>query len=266
MEIQCVGFHHQHNDDFLIDRPYGIADYLFLLVKTPAIFRIDGKEIITQKNSFILYTKGYSQYYRAFGKNYIDDWMHFRGEDMDELLIKTLDIPTNTVVPLGSISEISGIMRSITTEFYSDNPYRADITESYMRILFMKLSDILRLSRESKSDGELIKYTELRNAIFQMPHIKRSVDDMARELTVSRSGFQHSYKRYFGVSVSEDKINARVQRAEFYLSSTELSLAEISDLCGYKDEAYFMKQFKRIKGLTPTEFRNELKTVKGKII
>ena len=146
-------------------------------------------------------------------------------------------------------------MKKVTEEFYTDNPFRADITESYLRILFMKLSTHLKNQREMKLDTELIRYKELRNSIYNMPHINRSVDEMAKELSVSRSGFQHNYKKHFGVAVTEDKITARINRAQFYLTSTNLSLAEISELCGYKDEVYFMKQFKQRTNLTPTEYR-----------
>ncbi len=255
MEIQYVGFHHSHSGDFVIDRPYGIGDCLLLFIKTPAFFRIGGKEIIVQKNSFILYTEGVPQYYRAFGNVYIDDWMHFRMENIDREMLSSLEIPINEVVPLGSISEFSDIMKKVTEEFYTDNPFRADITESYLRILFMKLSTHLKNQREMKLDTELIRYKELRNSIYNMPHINRSVDEMAKELSVSRSGFQHNYKKHFGVAVTEDKITARINRAQFYLTSTNLSLAEISELCGYKDEVYFMKQFKQRTNLTPTEYR-----------
>jgi YesN/AraC family two-component response regulator len=42
-----------------------------------------------------------------------------------------------------------------------------------------------------------------------------------------------------------------------FLTETELPLGEISALCGYSTDSYFMKQFKRLTGLTPTEYRNK---------
>lgn len=248
MEIQCIGFHHPHNGDFVIDRPNGSLDYLLLFIKTPAMFNINGREIYSQKNSFILFTPNTPQFYKAVGESYIDDWMHFRLNDNDKQLLTSLEIPTNKVVHLGSISDLSDIMKKVTEEFYSDNSYKDDITECYLRILFMRLSGFLKQKKESKADAELEKYKTLRNAIYNMPHINRTVDDMAKELSVSRSGFQHSYKKHFGVGVTEDKIAARLSRAEFYLSSTAKTLGEISELCGYKDEVFFLKQFKKKKG------------------
>ena len=38
MIIHNVGYHHQHDSDFKIERPTGTGDLLFLLVKTDAIF------------------------------------------------------------------------------------------------------------------------------------------------------------------------------------------------------------------------------------
>ena len=38
MIIHNVGYHHKHDSDFKIERPSGTGNFLFLLVKTDAIF------------------------------------------------------------------------------------------------------------------------------------------------------------------------------------------------------------------------------------
>lgn len=46
MIIHNVGYHHQHDSDFKIERPTGTGDLLFLLVKTDAIFSLDGQDFL----------------------------------------------------------------------------------------------------------------------------------------------------------------------------------------------------------------------------
>lgn len=48
----------------------------------------------------------------------------------------------------------------------------------------------------------------------------------------------------------------RCDLAKQYLSTTRLSLAEISDLVGFADTKSFMRAFKRWTGETLVEFRN----------
>ncbi len=57
MQINNIGYNHFHDADFRIERPNASGDYLLLLLKTPAIFTMKRKDIITEQNSFILYKK-----------------------------------------------------------------------------------------------------------------------------------------------------------------------------------------------------------------
>lgn len=68
MIIHNVGYHHQHDSDFKIERPTGTGDLLFLLVKTDAIFSLDGQDFLVPKNFVWIYPIGEPQYYRAVPK------------------------------------------------------------------------------------------------------------------------------------------------------------------------------------------------------
>lgn len=75
---------------------------------------------------------------------------------------------------------------------------------------------------------------------------------------MSRSGFQHSYKKIFGVSVMSDIIAGKMKRAQQLLVSTNLTVKDISQKIGYANEYVFMRQFKAYCGKTPTEYRSLL--------
>ena len=76
MYINNIGYNHYHNADFCINRPQGSGDYLFVLLKTPAVFTFEDREIISEENSFILFKKGSPQHYRAHGVQFSNDWVH----------------------------------------------------------------------------------------------------------------------------------------------------------------------------------------------
>lgn len=152
-------------------------------------------------------------------------------------------------------------MHTIAFEFYSANTYREEIIEYYTEILLLKLSRTIR-SGISGSSGALAeknhRLTQLRTLIFTAPNDIPDIDEMAAELKMSRSGFQHLYKRMFGVSIMTDVIRGRIDRAKRLLSSTNLTIKEIAERCGYESEYNFMKQFKTKTGQTPTEYRKRL--------
>ena len=51
-------------------------------------------------------------------------------------------------------------------------------------------------------------------------------------------------------------INSRLEHAKFMLTSTDVPINQIAEMCGYKSDIHFMRQFKSRMGMTPTEFRS----------
>lgn len=47
----------------------------------------------------------------------------------------------------------------------------------------------------------------------------------------------------------------RIERASFELSSTDVSVTEIAYNCGFNDLSYFIKTFKKYKGVTPGQYK-----------
>lgn len=77
MKMVEIGYNHRHGKNFCIDRPNGTESWLMLIVKTPAHFRIKGKDIRTGAHSFIIFRPDTPQYYYPASTEYFDDWMHF---------------------------------------------------------------------------------------------------------------------------------------------------------------------------------------------
>lgn len=74
-------------------------------------------------------------------------------------------------------------------------------------------------------------------------------------MNLSPSYFQALYKKNFGISCYEDILSAKIRTGQYYLSTTDIAVKEISNLCGYGNEISFMKIFKKRTGLTPSEYR-----------
>ncbi len=261
MEIHSVGYHHIHGKDFVIDRPEGCGwSWLFLLFKSPALVRIDGKEILVKENTFLLYSSLAPEYYRAHGEAFINDWFHFTVEPVDELLFRELAIPLNRPVALESTEEISMLIRSMTYEFYTGNLYSADLVDLYLKTLFFKLSRLLHSNVRSLPESSASRYDSmihLREDIYRNIRNVGTVSEMARNMSMSQSAFQHTYKKIFGTNVMADVNRARIQQAQTLLATTNLPLRQIAEQSGYSSEFHLMRHFKSHTGLTPTEYRKK---------
>ena len=265
MKIGTIGYNYIHDlnkEHFEMDRPKGPGAPLLLLVKTPSVFVIGGKEYSVKPDSYVLLRPETPCRYTGKNDLYTDDWMYFENDFWNQKFIDELEIPTDTPVHLGNnIEELSQLIHILCYEHYTSDAYHNEIAERYTDILFLKLSRLLKLKRCAFSDAlteKNYRLTQLRNEIFTQPDAITDVSEMARALGMSRSGFQHLYKKMFGVSVMTDVISSRIQKAKRLLSATNLTVRDIALRCGYNNEYSFMRQFREKEGKTPTEYRNSL--------
>ena len=92
-------------------------------------------------------------------------------------------------------------------------------------------------------------------AICDDPAREWSVDTLAEQASMSRSGFSECFHGLVGQAPIDFLNEWRMQLARGWLERDRLSVAEVSERCGYRSEAAFSKAFKRIVGIGPGEFR-----------
>lgn len=85
-----------------------------------------------------------------------------------------------------------------------------------------------------------------------------SLEEIAKQVEISPFYFSKLFKEEIGENFIDYITLNRLQQAKKMLQDRSLSIKEISVDCGYSDPNYFSKLFKRIVGLTPTEFRDLL--------
>jgi len=86
-----------------------------------------------------------------------------------------------------------------------------------------------------------------------------SVDDICREIRVSRVQLYRKVKALIGYNVNDYILTVRLQKAKFLLAKEELSIAEIAFKVGFSSQAYFSTVFKSKFSLTPSEYRERKK-------
>jgi len=78
---------------------------------------------------------------------------------------------------------------------------------------------------------------------------------LAREAGVSPKYLCRIFSQLTGKSPVEYLNEYRVERACALLSDTDLPILDIGLSCGFNDQSYFIKTFKRYKGKTPGGYR-----------
>ena len=133
-----------------------------------------------------------------------------------------------------------------------------------MKIIDIMMKTLLFKSAERSLNSEIMEsavdphynsLVELREKIYRNPQMKWNVDSMAAVVNMSRSYFQHIYREIFGVSCMTDVINGKIEKAKEILSETGCTVSQVAAMCGYENDEHFMRQFKKIVGVTPTVYR-----------
>lgn len=241
-----------------MDRPNGTGCYLLLLIKEPSVFIIKGVEQRVPKNSMVLFSPETPYRYYADGDAYADDWMFFNVTKEEEIRLRESGL-CDRVYQVLNLEELSQLIRFMAFEFHSQDPYHEEIVEHYTGIFFYKLYRMVKRNSTVHSQALLERYDSMfhmRNLVYGDPEAGYDVNMLAEKIGMSRSGFQHLYKKIFGVSVMEDVVESRIARAKKLLRATNLSVKEIAEKSGYTNEYSFMRQFKERVGLTPTQYRN----------
>ncbi len=87
---------------------------------------------------------------------------------------------------------------------------------------------------------------------------KLSIAKVARAVSASTSSVMHKLKKETGRTFSEQLADIRIKEAKRLLTFTSLPLGEISIRCGFRDQSYFTKVFRKNVNLKPGEFRRML--------
>ena len=92
----------------------------------------------------------------------------------------------------------------------------------------------------------------------QMSKGEVSVQTMANHLFISRSQLARKVQLITGMNTSEYVMRIRMTRARRLLEEGHLSISEVAIRCGFSDQSYFTRMFKKTYNLTPTQVKKTI--------
>ncbi|MBA4687873.1 response regulator transcription factor [Candidatus Galacturonibacter soehngenii] len=115
------------------------------------------------------------------------------------------------------------------------------------------------LSIGSSENPEQVRINVVREEILRyirMHYIEEiSMQDVAEAMNYSNAYFCKLFKQGFQKSFTTYLMEYRIEKAKQLLSDVTINVKDISDKVGYKDSNYFAKVFKKLVGVTPSEYR-----------
>ena len=116
------------------------------------------------------------------------------------------------------------------------------------------------LDKMSNSQKETVNDTAVENCVRYIDEHycdpKLDVEMLCDISFLSVSSLQRAFARCLAMSPKQYLIQLRMNRALELLTKNELSVKEISVACGFTDEKYFSRAFKKRYGYPPSQLKN----------
>lgn len=119
-------------------------------------------------------------------------------------------------------------------------------------------------------DNKTLRFNSFDKELYPVgnPYLKRAVQyiednlggaitaaDAADHLNISASYLAKIFRKELNASFNEYLTFHRIRRASALIRDTDLKVYEVSEQVGYKDYRYFSVQFKKLVGLSPSDYK-----------
>ena len=120
------------------------------------------------------------------------------------------------------------------------------------------VKNIYSLPRSQTLESEAATQTRIKRMVsFIYGNYAKNITlaEIAASASVSKSECNRCFRKYFGVTPFQFLNEHRIEHASQLLLTTSDPVKNISLSCGFEDAGYFIRLFKKTKGVTPTAFR-----------
>jgi AraC-like DNA-binding protein len=111
----------------------------------------------------------------------------------------------------------------------------------------------------ASSDGEPAQLTRMVNHLHKRFHEPISIQGLCKIGNISERSLHRLFVKHTGENVSEYLCKLRIGRACMRLAETDLPISMIAFEVGLSNLANFNRQFRRVRGITPSSYRKSFR-------
>ncbi len=146
----------------------------------------------------------------------------------------------------------------IIKELYEENPEKQTVLQSLFRVFFIGLYrfSLLLTHQITPSDNRTVRYFQaFQKSIKQSLQESKPIHEYAKELNITTVHLNRICQSLVQKSALQIVHEYIINEAKKYLLNTNYSVSEVSYFLNFKDPAYFTRLFKKMTGVSPSEFR-----------
>ena len=126
----------------------------------------------------------------------------------------------------------------------------------WMELFITKFTQALRKKNLGKYREEIIKIK-----YYIINNLDKALDipTAANYVNMSESYFSHIFKKDVGISFIDYVNNKKIEKAKKLITRNNYKIYEVSDKLGFQNATYFTMLFKKITGLSPSDYKKSIK-------
>lgn len=230
-------------------------DLKLIFFGSSVLFRTEKKEKLLGRDCGILLPDGFPLYLRsADGTEICFDYVSFTASAQELNYISSLGIRFGIPFRLRDSVLTGNVMELLKMRSFCSKKNLAEYSEHALKLLLIGIGEQIT-AHDSPVVPHYFKLRSLRDSVYANPAAAPGIDEICFDLNISRTYFHRIYLSAFGSTYMRDVIGSRIGLAKKLLAETDMSVSMIAEECGYESDSYFMQQFKRTAGCTPTAYR-----------
>lgn len=175
-------------------------------------------------------------------------------EDVDRLLLPEQLLPANKY---GLLTEFERLVREAKQP---KGYFRYRLALILGGILERLADDALSLNhKDSSVPVSFLTYRNIVNFLNEAYQEEVTKERIERALDRKYEYISQVFKKYSGYTIVSYIQQLRVQRAKYLLTNTSHGLQHIAEDVGFGDPYYFSRIFKRVEGVSPSDYRENNK-------
>lgn len=226
--------------------------------KGRGIFKIGDNTYSLKEGQGFLLSPNIVSYYKADEKEpWSYSWVAFNGLNAEAYLRRANLTSDNPIFQYDKDDKVSscfeGMLKAIRIE--KSNDLRL---QSLLYLFFAIIIDEAVLS-PSHDEFAVNKNMYINKAIdfIQINYSQKlKISEIAEYINLDRKYFSTLFKSIVGVTLQDYLIHFRINKAKQLMNDSDLSIGDISRSVGYDNPLIFSKIFKKISGVSPSQFRN----------
>ncbi|CAM3989155.1 AraC family transcriptional regulator [Saccharibacillus endophyticus] len=161
-------------------------------------------------------------------------------------------------LPDSLIAEIEASFKEIHLELERQQLGSREAVKLIASTLLLRINRLIYAQQPDRAEETASIPFWMKEALREIdehPERSNGLSTLAARACISPPHFSRVFKQLTAMNVTQYVNAKRIVRAKELLTSTDRSVAEIAQSCGYETTAHFHRIFKRVAGTTPSGYR-----------